>query len=243
MPYLQVTGAPDPDDPAIDRLWLLVGTSESCEGGRCFSLPPSNRISRGDELIPAWEQVIAAGYPGVTERQIFEAWLVYRDARRFILEPVPGNPSPSAEHMMPIQFTLDPSKGLVVYAVSGKVSKSHAKDFLDAVLTHPDFRRGFHFLGDRREMVTARADEYARSVAALVEENRQQLAPCRWAVLVPNPVAYGMARMWSLMAGDTGVTVQPFYELGEAIEWIGLPHDYRPELLKQEAQSQADTRW
>jgi hypothetical protein len=242
-PYLRVTGAPDPEEPDLDQLWLLIGTQESCEGGRCFCLPPSNQITSADELIPACEQAIAAGFPTVTEEQIFEAWKCYRSGRRYAL-PSPGSdPASSADVVLPIKFTIEPALGLVSYTATGSIRKSDAKEFLDAVLTHPDFRRGFRFIGDRRDMVTARGDEYARAVAALVEANKEQLAPCRWAALVPNPVAYGMARMWSLMAGDTGVSIQPFYELSEAMEWLGLPHGCQPDLLKEQPQSKADTRW
>jgi hypothetical protein len=242
-PYLRVTGAPDSEEPDVDQLWLLIGTQDSCEGGRCFCLPPANQITSAEELIPACEQAIAAGFPTVTEDQIFEAWRYYRSGRRFS-PPSPGDdPASSADHVTPIQFTVEPELSLVSYTVTGSIRMNDAKEFFDAILTHPDFRRGFNFIGDRRDMVTARADEYARAVAALVEQNRRRLAPCRWAVLVPNPVAFGMARMWSLMASETGVSIQPFYELTEAIEWLGLPPGSRPDLLKDQPRSRADTRW
>jgi hypothetical protein len=59
----------------------------------------------------------------------------------------------------------------------------------------------------------------------------QRLGP----VIVSNPLSYGMARMWSLMAGEMGVTVQPFYEVSEAGEWLGLPQGYRPGLFSGES--------
>ena len=48
-----------------------------------------------------------------------------------------------------------------------------------------------------------------------------------------------MARMQSLMASDTGVSIQPFYEPSEALEWLGLPRGSRADLLKEQPSLQA----
>ena len=56
---------------------------------------------------------------------------------------------------MPISFTIDPDARLVVYTVEGNATRAEAIEFLDTVIAHPDFRRGFDFLGDRRDVVWA----------------------------------------------------------------------------------------
>ena len=132
---------------------------------------------------------------------------------------------------MSIQFVVNSPLRVVTYSVIGSVSASDAKNLLEAILEHPRFRTGYCFLGDRRRMDSAPTGEYVRAVASLVEKYSDRLAPCRWAVLVSNHVGYGMARMWSLLASDSGVNIHPFFELTEAVEWLGLPHGYRPEIL------------
>ena len=49
---------------------------------------------------------------------------------------------------MPVHFAIDPFERLVVYVVEGNATYEEAARFLDAVISHPDFERGFNFLGD-----------------------------------------------------------------------------------------------
>ena len=51
---------------------------------------------------------------------------------------------------MPINFTIYPLGRLVRYTVEGTATPDDARGFLDAVLAHRRFQRGFMFLGDRR---------------------------------------------------------------------------------------------
>lgn len=124
---------------------------------------------------------------------------------------------------MPIHFAIDRRRRLVCYAVEGDATAAEARAFLGAVLSHPDYDRGFDFLGDRREVSGAPGAPYVRTVAAEVTDRRRELAPCRWAVVVADDAGFGMARMWSLLADGSGVTIRPFRRAEEAAAWLGLP--------------------
>jgi hypothetical protein len=127
---------------------------------------------------------------------------------------------------VPIRFAIDPRHRLVVYCVECDATPDEARDFFRAVVSHPSFRTGFDFLGDRLGVGAAPEPTYIYSVAAEVNARAAQLAPCRWAVVVRDLLGFEMARMWSLMAQDSGVQIRPFQRSDEAAEWLGLPEGY-----------------
>jgi hypothetical protein len=130
---------------------------------------------------------------------------------------------------MPVQFTIDPTARLVVYVVEGNATPHEARRFLDAVIHHPDYEPGFNFLGDRRDVVRAPSSGYVYGVADEVKHRKAQLGPCKWAVIVSNDHAYGMARMWGILTDKSGVEILPFRQAEEATEWLGVSEYHIPE--------------
>jgi hypothetical protein len=130
-------------------------------------------------------------------------------------------PNPSGADV-PVQFTVHPDARLVVYIVEGRATPEEAREFLDAVASHPDFQRGLNFLGDRRDVVRGPSSGYVYGVSDEVNVRKAQFAPCKWAVIVSNDYAYWMARMWGMMTEKSGVEIVPFREAEEATEWLGV---------------------
>jgi hypothetical protein len=129
---------------------------------------------------------------------------------------------------MPIRFTIDSAARLVSYVVEGDASADEADQFFDAVLAHPEYRRGFNFLGDRRAVTRAPGTLYVQRIAAEVNARCKALGRCRWAVVVSGELADGMARMWAQMTGFSGVEVRAFRTVEAACEWLGVAPDRSP---------------
>jgi hypothetical protein len=129
---------------------------------------------------------------------------------------------------MPVRFAIDRTMRLVVYVVEGDATAAEASDFLDAVLAHPDFERGFNFLGDRRGVDRAPSSAYVRSVADAVKARSESLGPCSWAVVVGSDSGYGMARMWGILTDASAVEIVPFRTPEAASTWLGLPQTCPP---------------
>jgi hypothetical protein len=132
---------------------------------------------------------------------------------------------------MGVRFAIDKSARLVAYVVEGDATPGEARAFLDAVLAHPDFERGFDFLGDRREVDRAPTAAYIHSLSHLMNARRVLLGPCRWAVVVADEAGYGMARLWEQLTGSSAIEVEPFRTPEEATAWLGLPAACAPLLL------------
>jgi hypothetical protein len=117
---------------------------------------------------------------------------------------------------MPIHFAIDRQNRLVAYVVEGNATAEEARAFLDAVVAHPHYCYGFDFFGDRREVDSAPEPVYIYAVAAEVNARARLIGPCRWAVVVGDPLAFGMVRMWGLMAQASGVEIRAFRTAEEA---------------------------
>ena len=129
---------------------------------------------------------------------------------------------------MPVHFVIDPFERLVVYVVEGNATREEAVKFLDAVISHRDFERGFNFLGDRRDVVLGQTSAYVYGVADEVNARKKVLAPCRWAVIVADEPAYDMTRMWGIMTEYSGVYILPFHTAEAATDWLGVDKEHVP---------------
>ncbi len=109
----------------------------------------------------------------------------------------------------------------MAYTVDGNATSDDARAFLDAVLAHRHFERGFDFLGDRYGDEEEPDTGYLRAIALEVRSRVAQFAPCRWGIVEPDPVAFGMVRMWGMLVQETGLQVAPFTDMSEASEWVG----------------------
>jgi hypothetical protein len=126
-----------------------------------------------------------------------------------------------------ISFTVYPSARLVNYTVEGNPTDDQVREFLDAVMTHRWFRRGFDFLGN--SCVEGASDAaYPQALAQEVRARRDRLAPCRWAVLASSPGAVVTVRMRGALTLTDGVKVAAFLTPEEAADWLGAAPAPRP---------------
>jgi hypothetical protein len=105
--------------------------------------------------------------------------------------------------------------------VDGVATRDQAREFLDAVLAHPHFERGFAFLGDRRNVASGLDAAYIGAVVDEIRHRAHVLAPCRWAVVVATEDGFGAIRMCAMLSDRTGVQIAPFTSADRAAEWAG----------------------
>jgi len=129
---------------------------------------------------------------------------------------------------MPISFTIDTAAHLVVYIVEGNATRQEAVEFLASVIAHPEFQRGFDFLGDRRDVVRGQTSAYVYGVTDEINARKESLAPCLWAVIVADEYAYGMSKMWATMTERSKVRIRPFRNAEEATNWLGADPSHVP---------------
>jgi hypothetical protein len=84
---------------------------------------------------------------------------------------------------MAADFTVDPRCGLVRVTVREAVPPAEAIAFYDAVLGHADYRPGFGFLFDRRQVSTPAQPQTVRIFVEYAREHARSLAACRFAIV------------------------------------------------------------
>jgi hypothetical protein len=121
---------------------------------------------------------------------------------------------------MPISFTVYRFGRLVTYTVEGVPTAAEVAEFLDAVLAHRYFRRGFAFLGEVIASDIPHA-AFTTDFAREIEARALYLAPCKWAVQVSSRAGHGLVMRRASRMEDIGVEVATFRTLDDATNWLG----------------------
>ena len=122
---------------------------------------------------------------------------------------------------MDIKFTIDASAGLVSYSLESVGTPDQAREFLDAITSHPDFVTGYAFLGDCRKMGPHPDTGHVRAFAKEVRSRSKTVGPCRWAMVVSNASAFTAVRLCGLLTYGSCVEFAPFIAREQAQEWLG----------------------
>lgn len=124
---------------------------------------------------------------------------------------------------MAINFTVDAPARLARATVSGpeNATLGEFQNFLDALVAHPDFRRGFGVLYDRRAVTTPPDDSFIRAATEAIARRADRLSGCQWAVVIGDQPALGVVRMTALLSERAGVDARPFFAPEEALAWLG----------------------
>jgi hypothetical protein len=123
---------------------------------------------------------------------------------------------------MPIVYSIDPSRNRVTLTYTGTITDRELFDVFDRLYRDPAHRIGMDELSDLRAVhnvtvtsvgLQALADQASRSL----DQARQTW---RVAVVAPQDVAFGLARMYGLFREDSPELVRVFRDLASAEEWL-----------------------
>jgi hypothetical protein len=124
----------------------------------------------------------------------------------------------------PFSYRIDADRALVflVYGSSAP-SFDEWRGAMDALLRDPMYRAGMAFVSDRRRLTAAPTTEMVQRMSAYESEHREQLGPCRFAVVTdPASLAdFGMARMsQAVLEGNRSrIVLRPFTDMERATRW------------------------
>jgi len=122
---------------------------------------------------------------------------------------------------MPMRYMLDKGHRLMLVTGSGRLTAADVKAVLDQARRDPDFNADFDEFVDLRAVTEI--DIAADEIRTLTR--RKLWSPkSRRAFLAPNPVAFGMSRMWQAYIEffEDMERIAVFYDLSKALKWLGL---------------------
>lgn len=108
----------------------------------------------------------------------------------------------------------------IAYVTDRRSGYSGCKELIQQLVSSEKFRPGMCILHDRREARGAPTKRDIQESLRVIQQHREQLEGCRWALVVGDPLEYGMGRMASAMADDSVVEMQVFYDWHEAHQWL-----------------------
>jgi hypothetical protein len=109
----------------------------------------------------------------------------------------------------------------VTITTSGPANAEGLLGFVRDLVADPRYRPGMlilvdHLAVDPSTITGADIRAQAQTVVALDD----QIGPSTVAIVVPNPLAFGYARMYELHAAPAQLRSRVFYSRGEALEWL-----------------------
>lgn len=124
---------------------------------------------------------------------------------------------------MSIRFSIVPAARLVTYTVEGIATDDRIREFLDAVLADPHFRRGFNFLGEGAGPLAGLCAAYSEALSRGVLARRDRFAPCRWAVVIGYGSVMGLNALEAraVLARACALEMNLFMDRSAALDWLG----------------------
>ncbi len=122
---------------------------------------------------------------------------------------------------MPFTYRIDPAERLVRIDAEGEVSVDAWFAMIDEVRGDPRFGPGFDVLFDRTRLSHVPDVGYVRAWIDGQSLVMRETGARRLAVVVNEPVVYGMMRMAGSFAESLGFSLEPYWSEREALEALG----------------------
>jgi hypothetical protein len=112
--------------------------------------------------------------------------------------------------------------GLVCLQSEGEWSRAEWRGAVDGFLADPEFRTGMGLIHDqRRLLLPERGLLEVRAAVDFLRPRTVRIGRARWAVLVGDPGAYGLARVaQAVLLNDTEISLRVFYDASQAEAWV-----------------------
>ena len=120
---------------------------------------------------------------------------------------------------------IDLEKNIASIQINGTPTYLELKEYIDAILTHPDHRDGMDEIWDfSNASLLSLYEKELRILAVFVEERLPKIAK-RVAYVIADDVDYGIGRMWMVYAvkSDAHQERKLFRTMEEAIDWLASP--------------------
>jgi hypothetical protein len=123
---------------------------------------------------------------------------------------------------MPITFTVSAAENLIRTVAEGEIGLEDIVSYVQAQMEHPEIRPGMHELVDMRRARLNLSYEKMQKLVGSIEPFNEKLGEARCALVTDEDISFGFARMYEMMAEQTGVETRAFREMKPALEWLGI---------------------
>ena len=117
---------------------------------------------------------------------------------------------------MPFSFHPDERRGILHIRAFGKITDAEWVDLLDRLSHEPSFVTGWPVLSDCSAVTAVLISSSLIESLAKSARTRQNLA----AIIAPNPVVFGLSRMYQIFSDPADKRIRVFSNAHEARVWL-----------------------
>ena len=120
---------------------------------------------------------------------------------------------------IPVQYSINASLGIVFSSWYGVVTTSEIMNATERLRGDPEFDANFSELIDMSEFRGTNAT--SAGLGGIIRKGDPYSPSSKHAVVAPGPAAYGIARMYQNLGGDTR-NIEVFRSAPDAKNWLGI---------------------
>jgi hypothetical protein len=119
---------------------------------------------------------------------------------------------------MPVQFTVDSSKRLVVCRVEGQITVRDLVGYFETLKGNPRFDSRFSELVDLTAVISSEVNYQSATMLASIDPFSHE---ARRAFAAPKSVVFGIIRMYQALREEES-TIAVFESMSDAMRWLGI---------------------
>ena len=120
---------------------------------------------------------------------------------------------------MPISYQIDKDLKMVFASAEGVIGENHIREYQGVLANDSDFEPDFNSIFDLTDVtqftVTGEGNQRLAHTTPFTPEARR-------AYVAPEPLQYGMSRMYAVQTEPSGQNTRAFKTMAEARKWLGL---------------------
>ena len=133
-----------------------------------------------------------------------------------------------------IEFSGSPQD--VTITTSGRASRAGLVGFVQDLVDDPRYQPGMFVLVDHLALdASTMTGDDVRAQAERVINLEEELGPCKLAIVVPTPLAFGYARMYELHTAETQIHSRVVYTRIDGLAWLDAKRQAQERRSTEEA--------
>jgi hypothetical protein len=121
---------------------------------------------------------------------------------------------------MPTTYRIDEKTGIIYLSAIGATTEEKWTEARARVTADPLYRPGMDVLIDGRRHESLLSADFIRRIAGGPMARSGLDDEPRWAIVVSREVAYGLGRMFAMLAEGSHIRVRVFRDIDDAEKWL-----------------------
>jgi hypothetical protein len=124
------------------------------------------------------------------------------------------------ESLMDISYEIDADKRLLIATWGGRHDPLFVQNYVNTLMADKSLVPGLNYLSDQRNLKTTPTSVSIETGVVFLEMLMNKLGPFKYGIVSVKPNTYDLDLMRSLMPHLTGVQVQEFTDMDQALDWL-----------------------